>query len=61
MIKISICEDVISGRFIELINLVSKRSNSISVSRYYTDFLNESEFIQMQKEYKEYIQRGCGT
>ncbi len=55
MIKISICEDVISERFIELISFISKRSNSISVSRYYTDFLNESEFIQMQKEYKEYI------
>ncbi len=50
MIKISICEDVISERFIELISFISKRSNSISVSRYYTDFLNESEFIKMQKE-----------
>lgn len=55
MIKMSIYEDVTGERFIELINFVRKRSNSISVSRYYTDFLNESEFKQMQKAYKEYI------
>jgi len=55
MLKISISEDVINERFIELISFISKRSNSISVSRYYTGFLNESEFKQMQKAYKEYI------
>ncbi len=55
MIKISINEDVAGERFSEMINFVVKRSNSISVSRYYTGFLDVSEFKLMQKAYKEYI------
>jgi hypothetical protein len=55
MIKISINEDVAGVKLSELMDFVIKRSDSISVSRYYTGFLDVSEFKQMQEKYKEYI------
>lgn len=53
--KIFINEDITGGKLSELINFIIERSDSISVSRYYTGFLDVSEFKQMQEEYKEYI------
>lgn len=55
MIKISINEEVAGVKLSELMDFVIKRSDSISVSRYYTGFLDISEFEQMQESYKEYI------
>ncbi|ABX41716.1 hypothetical protein [Lachnoclostridium phytofermentans] len=55
MINISINEDVDGVKLSELMDFVIKRSDSISVSRYYTGFLDISEFEQMQESYKEYI------
>ncbi len=55
MIKISINEDVAGKKLSELMNLIIERSDSISVSRYYSGFLDVSEFKQMQEAYKEYI------
>lgn len=55
MIKILINEDVAGVKLSELMDFVIKRSDSISVSRYYTGFLNISEFKQMQESYIEYI------
>lgn len=55
MMKISINEDITGGKLCELMDFVIKRSNSLSVSRYYTGFLDVSEFKQMQDAYKEYI------
>lgn len=53
--KIYINEDITGGKLCELMDFVIKRSNSISVSRYYSGFLDSSEFKQMQEVYKEYI------
>lgn len=55
MMKISINEDVAGDKLIELMGFVNKRSDSISVSRYYTGFLDVLEYKQMQEAYKEYI------
>jgi len=58
MIKISINEDVAGEKLSELMDFVIKRSNIISVSRYYTGFLDVSEFKQMQEAYKNtYIKK----
>jgi hypothetical protein len=55
MIRISIDEDVAGVKLSELMDFVIKRSDSISVSRDYTGFLDVSEFEQMQESYKEHI------
>jgi hypothetical protein len=49
MIKISIYVEVTGNKLSELMELVSKRSDFISVSRYYSGFLDASEFKQMQE------------
>ncbi len=55
MIKISINEDVAGEKLSELMDFVIKRSDTISVSRYYTGFMDVSEFKLMQEAYKDYI------
>jgi hypothetical protein len=57
MIKISIHEDVVGETLSKLMDFVIKKSDTISVSRYYTGSLDASEFKQMQEDYKEYIHK----
>lgn len=55
MLKISINEDVSDVKLNELMDFVIKRSDTVSVSRYYTGFLDMAEFEQMQESYREHI------